>query len=110
MALTFLTDISYTSLLTTSISFITSLILLKSIGTGTNLSTSNLSNLFFKLFKPLVNFSNLLLSSLSIFYFQLAISAFSAKSDVPARVAFFFAQVRFFCIIRQNLIQLPFCF
>ena len=48
----------YTSFLTT-IFFTTSLSLLKSTGTGANLSTSNLSTLFFKLFKLLHTFFNL---------------------------------------------------
>ena len=42
----------YTSFLTTSF-FTTSLNSFKAAGTGTNLSTSNLSSLFFKVLKPL---------------------------------------------------------
>ena len=48
MLFTLATDLSYTAFLTTSF-FTTSLSLLKSIGTGTNSSISNLSNLAFKL-------------------------------------------------------------
>ena len=45
----------YILFLTTSF-FTASLNLIKSTGTGTNLSTSNLSNLLFKLFKPVAIF------------------------------------------------------
>ena len=54
----------YTSFLRTSF-FTTPLSLLKSTGAGTNLSSSNLSILLFKLFKPVGIFSNLSISSLS---------------------------------------------
>ena len=61
----------YTSFLTTSF-FTTSLSLLKSTGTGTNLSTSNLSTLLFiKLLKLLGSFFNLSTSD-----FKLAKSTF----------------------------------
>ena len=48
----------YTSSQTTRL-FNTSLSLLKSTGTGTNLSTFYLSSFLFKLFKPISTFSNL---------------------------------------------------
>ena len=50
----FATNLSYTIFLTTSF-FTRSLNLLKSTGTGTNLSTSNLSTLLFKLAKFVFN-------------------------------------------------------
>ena len=52
-----------TSFLTTSF-FITSFSLLKSTGTGTNLSISNLSTLLFELLKRLGTFFNLSISNL----------------------------------------------
>ena len=58
IALTFLTSWSYSAFITASF-FTTSLSLLKSLGTGTNLSTYNLSNLLFRQFKPGGTFSNL---------------------------------------------------
>ena len=54
----------YTSFLTTSC-FTTSLSLLKSIETCTNLPTSNLSTLFFKLLKLVGSYFNLSISNLS---------------------------------------------
>ena len=78
----------YTSFLTTSF-FTTSLSLLKSTGTGNNLSTSNLSILLFKLLKPVGIFSNLLISNLSTSDFKLAKSTFLANVDVSTPVAFF---------------------
>ena len=53
----FLTNSLYTFFLMTSL-FPTSLTLLKSVGTGTNLSTSYLSTSLFKLFKLVGTFSN----------------------------------------------------
>ena len=55
----------YTSFLTISF-FTTSLSLLKSRRTGTNLSTPNLSTLLFKLLKPLGIFFNLSISNSSL--------------------------------------------
>ena len=60
----------YTSLLTTSF-FTTSLSLIKSTETGTNLSTSNLSTLLFKLFQLFGTFFNLSISNLSTLDFKL---------------------------------------
>ena len=62
--------------------FTTSVRLLKSRGTGTNLSRSNLSTLLFKLFKLVITFFNLSLSSLSTLDFELAKSTFLANFDV----------------------------
>ena len=82
-----------TSLSTTSLNFF------KSTETGFNLSTSNLSTLLFKLFKPLGGFSNSSICDLSTPNFTLAKSAFSANFDVST-VAFFqqilmYQQLRF---------------
>ena len=63
-----------TSFLT--IFFITSVILLKSTETGTNLSTSNLSTLLFKVLKLVGTFFNLSRSSLSTSDFKLIKSIF----------------------------------
>ena len=52
--------------------FTASLSLLKSTGTGTNLSTSNLSTLFFKLLKLVGTFFNLSISNSSTLDFKLA--------------------------------------
>ena len=60
----------YTSFLTTSF-FTTLLSLHKSTGTGTNLSTFNLSILLFKLLKLAGKFLKLLISNLSTFDFKL---------------------------------------
>ena len=49
------------------------------IGTGTNLSTSNLSTLLFKLFKLVGTFFNLSMSNLSTSDFKLAKSVFFSK-------------------------------
>ena len=54
-----------------------------------NLSTSNLSTLLSKLFKPVGNFSNLSISNLSISDFKLVKKNFSGKFDVLLPVAFF---------------------
>ena len=75
----------YTSFLTASF-FIISLSLLKSTGTGTNLSTCILSTLLFKLLKLVGMFFNL---SLSTSDSELAKSVFLAKDDVSTPVAFF---------------------
>ena len=56
--------------------FTTSLSLLKSTGTGTNLSTSKLSTLLFKLLKLLGILFNLSISTLSPSDFKLAKSVF----------------------------------
>ena len=76
-----------TSFLTTSF-FTTSLSLLKSTGTGKNLSTSNLSTLLFKLFKLVGTFFNISISYLSTSDFKLAKSTSSAKDDVSTPVRF----------------------
>ena len=67
----------YTPFLTT-LFFTASVGLLKSTGTGTNLSTSNLSALLFQLLEPLGTFFNLSIYNL-----------FLAKDDVSTPVAFF---------------------
>ena len=69
--------------------FTTSLSLLKSTGTGTNLSTSNLPTLLFKLLKPPGTFFNLSVSNLSTSDFKLTKSVFLSKDDVSTHVAFF---------------------
>ena len=63
--------------------------LLKSTGTVTNISTSNLSTLLFKLLELVEVFFSLSISNLPTLYFELAKSAFSAKSDVSTPTAFF---------------------
>ena len=63
--------------------------LLKSTGTGTNLSTSNLSTLLFKSLKLVCKFFNLLISYLSTLDFKLARSTFLANFDVSKPAAFF---------------------
>ena len=68
--------------------FTTSLSLLKSTGTGTNLSTSNLPTLLFKLLKLVGTFYNLSISNLSTLDFELAKSSFLAHFDVSTSVAF----------------------
>ena len=85
--ITFLTKSLYSVFLTTSV-FTTSLSLLKSTETGTNLSTSNLSTLLFKLFKLVDTFFNLSISHFSTSDFKLAKSVFLAKDDVSTFVAF----------------------
>ena len=72
-----------TSFLTTSLS------LVKSTGTGTNSSTSNLTTLLFKLLKLLSTFLNFLMSNLSTLGLKLAKSVFFAKSDLSTPVGFF---------------------
>ena len=63
ISLTFLIYLSYSVFLTAS--FFTALLTLHEYtGTGTILSTSNLSTLFFTQFKPLGGFSNLSISNL----------------------------------------------
>ena len=76
------------SFLTTSF-FTTSLSLIKSVGTGTNLSRSNLSTLLFKLFKLLDIFFNLSISSLPTLDFKFAKSTFLANFEVSTPVEFF---------------------
>ena len=80
----------YAPFLTTSF-FTTSLNLLKSTGTGTNLSIYifNLSILLFKLLRLLGTFFNLSISYLSTLDFKLAQSAFLVKFNVSTPVAFF---------------------
>ena len=68
----------YTSFLTTSF-FITSLSLFKSTEIGTNLSTSKLSRLLYKLFKLIGTFYNLPISNLSTLDFRLAKLNFSRR-------------------------------
>ena len=63
--------------------------LLKSTGAVTNLSTSNLSTLHFKLHKLLCTFFNLSKSNLSILVFTFAKKIFLAKDDVSASVSIF---------------------
>ena len=60
----------------TTLFFTTSHTVLKSTGTGTNLSTSNLSSLPFKLLKLLDIFFNLSIPNLSTPYFKLVKSLF----------------------------------
>ena len=56
--------------------------LLKSTGTGANLSLSNLSTLLFKLLKLVGTFFNLSISNLSTSVFKLAKFDFSPKLEV----------------------------
>ena len=80
----------YTSFLISSF-FTTSLSLLKSTGTGTNLSTSNLSTLIFKLFKPIGTIGKFLIYQYLI-YLQHILNElnqfFLEESDVSTLVAF----------------------
>ena len=69
--------------------FTTSLSLLKSTATGTNLSSSSLSTLFFKLLKLLGTLFNFSISDLSTSDFKLAKSVFLAKSNVSTPAAIF---------------------
>ena len=73
-----------THLFLTTPLFTTSLSLLKSTVTGTNLST-----LLFKLFQLVGSFSNLSISNLSNLDFKFAESTFLANFDVSTPVAFF---------------------
>ena len=66
-----------------------SISLLKSTGTGTNSSTSNLSTLLSILVKLVARFFNLSISNLSILYYKLTKSNFLAKFDVSKPVSFF---------------------
>ena len=75
----------YTSFLTTSF-FTTSYSQLKSIGTGTTLSISNLSTLLFKLFKLGGILFNLSISNLSTLDFKLAKSTFLANGAISTPV------------------------
>ena len=88
VALTFLTNSSYTSFLTFSLST-TSLNLFQSVVTGFKLSASNLSTLLFKLLKPLGTFSNSTISNLSKSDFKLTKSAFLANFDVSTFAVLF---------------------
>ena len=63
--------------------------LLKSTGTGNNLSTFSLSTLFFKLLKLVGTFFNWSISNLSKLDFELAKSTFLAKDYVSIAVKFF---------------------
>ena len=78
----------YTSFLTTSF-FTTSVSLLKSTGSGTNLSISNLSTLLFKLLKLVGKFFSLSIPDLSTLDFELAKLTFLVNFDVSTPVAFF---------------------
>ena len=102
MALTFLTNSSYSVFLTTSSSTIL-LSLLKSKGMCFNLSETNLSTLIFKLFKPLGTYSNSSIPNLSISDFKLAKSAFLEKSDFQQSdfSTYSVFKFRFYCIMRQ---------
>ena len=84
----FITLALYTSFLTTSF-FTASLSLLKSTGTGTNLSTFNLSTLLFKFLKLIGTFFSLSISNLPTLDFKLAKSTFLANVDVSTPLAFF---------------------
>ena len=72
MLFTLATNLSYTVFLTTSF-FTTSLSLLKSTGTGANLSISNLSTSVFKLAKFVVN-AKLEVSACEIFLISVFVS------------------------------------
>ena len=78
----------YTSFLETSV-FATSLGVLKSIGTGTDLSLSNLCTLLFKLLILLSTLYNLSISNLSKSDLKWAKPVFLAIFNVSAAVAFF---------------------
>ena len=69
--------------------FNTSLSLLKSTRTGTNLWTSNLSTLFLKQIKPVGIFSDLSIPNWSTSDFQLAKSTFSKNFDASTPVLIF---------------------
>ena len=69
--------------------FKTSLNLLKSTGTGSNVSTSNLSTLLFKLLKLVGKFFSLSISNLSTLDFRLAKSTFLAKDNVSVSAKVF---------------------
>ena len=71
-----------------NIIFTASLSLLKSTGTGTNLSTSNLSTLLFKLLKLVGRVLNLSISDSCTSDFKLVKSVFLAKEDVSTPFAF----------------------
>ena len=78
----------YSVCLTTSF-FTTLPSLLKSTGTGANLSISNLSTLLFKLLKLFGKLFNLSISNLSTSVFKLAKFYFSAKLEVSKCEIFF---------------------
>ena len=77
----FLISALHTLFLTTSV-FTKSLSLLKSTGTGTNLSTSSLSTLLSKFLELVATFFNLSISNLSISHFILGKSTFLANFDI----------------------------
>ena len=81
-------DISIIYIFFNDIIFTTSLGLLKSAGTGTNLSISNLSTILFKLLKLVRTFFSSSVSSLSTLDFKLTKSTFLAHFDVSTPVAF----------------------
>ena len=88
MALTFITNFSLSQPISL---FINKFIfyyknLLKSTGVVSNLPISKLSNLLFKMFKPIGASSNLWTSNLLTFEFKLPKSNFPAKSDVSIPV------------------------
>ena len=66
-----------------------SISLLKSTGTGTNSSTSNLYTLLSILLKLVGRFSNLSKSTLFILHYKLTKSNFLAKFDVSKPASFF---------------------
>ena len=77
-------DLSIINISFNKISFTTLFSLLKSTGVVSDFRISNLSNLLFKLLKPLGTFFNLSTSD-----FKLAESVFLAKSSVSTPVTFF---------------------
>ena len=72
-----------------NISFYHITYLLKSAGSGTNSSTSNLSALFFKLLKLLATLFGSSISYLSTSDLKLTKSVFLAKFDISIPIAFF---------------------
>ena len=95
MALTCLTNSSYSVYLTTF--FTASLSLLKTTGAVSNLPISNLSTLLFKLLKPVGTnisiFSNISISNLSISGFKLAKSAFFLQNLMYQHLLRFLSQI-----------------
>ena len=80
-----------------------------STGTGTNLSTSNLFTLLFKLFKAVGTFFNLLIPYLSTLDFKLAKSTFLANFDVSAHdVVFPFITFFIYYIFNSKLFLICF--
>ena len=76
--------------------FTKSLNLLKSTGTGNNLSTHFLSTLLYKFLKLVGTFFSLPISNLATLDFNLAKATFLAKHDVSIPVAFFKSVFFFF--------------